>query len=179
VQERAMVALETFCEDLGEEVVPYMAPLMEVIIGVIKSNAKVEVLEPALSAACSIAGSAGAAFAPYLPELVPVLQSCMAQTAAEHMQIRAHATECLGLLLAVKGGKEAMGAHVPAFMQTALQGFSFNNNEVRAATHTRTLTLASRLKREGDAERGPKTNSIWSSGWEGQTAHCPALAARR
>jgi hypothetical protein len=34
-----MAALETFCEDLGEEVVPYMAPLMEVIISVITSNA--------------------------------------------------------------------------------------------------------------------------------------------
>jgi len=150
-----MAALETFCEDLGEEVVPYMAPLMEVIISVITSNAKVEVLEPALSAACSIAGSAGAAFAPYLPELVPVLQSCMAQTAAEHMQIRAHATECLGLLLAVKGGKEAMGAHVPAFMQTALQGFSLNHNEVRVATHTHALA----------------PNSIWSFWLAGAKRH--------
>jgi hypothetical protein len=70
-----MAALETFCEDLGEEVVPYMGPLMEVLITTIQTNgATVQVQELALSAACSIAGAAGAAFTPYLSTLVPVLQ---------------------------------------------------------------------------------------------------------
>jgi hypothetical protein len=55
----------------------------------------------------------------------------MAHTAGEHMQIRAHATECLGLLLAVEGSREVLGGHVPAFMQAALAGFTLNHAEAR------------------------------------------------
>eukprot|EP00238_Polyblepharides_amylifera_P013948 CAMPEP_0196574984 /NCGR_PEP_ID=MMETSP1081-20130531/4566_1 /TAXON_ID=36882 /ORGANISM="Pyramimonas amylifera, Strain CCMP720" /LENGTH=1088 /DNA_ID=CAMNT_0041893153 /DNA_START=96 /DNA_END=3362 /DNA_ORIENTATION=+ len=138
VQERAMYALEAFCSDLEEGVVlPYMTGLMQVLMDAVKCNAKVSVQEMALSAATSIASSAGAAFQPYLPELVPVLQQCISQTHPDHLQIRASATECLGILIASDGmkGVESLGSHIPAFMQVAIEGFSLDSTEVKEYTH--------------------------------------------
>ena len=50
-------------------------------------------------------------------QLVPAMQACMTVPTVEQRAVRAHATECMGILINSEGGKEALGAHIPAFMQ--------------------------------------------------------------
>eukprot|EP00976_Prorocentrum_cordatum_P001436 29209-Prorocentrum_minimum.AAC.1 len=78
---------------------------------------RTELKEMALSAATSAASAAGRSFHPYLGQLVPAMQACMTANAAEQRAVRAHATECMGILINSEGGKEALAAHIPALMQ--------------------------------------------------------------
>eukprot|EP00854_Cymbomonas_tetramitiformis_P018776 gene18776-22430_t len=88
-EEKVLEAVEIFCDHLeGDAVVPYMAPLMELLMHVVKVGAKKEIQLMALVATCSVAKSGGSSFAPYMPGLISVLQMCMSITQPEMLTIR-------------------------------------------------------------------------------------------
>ena len=161
VQERACYAMDVWCENLGESVVPYMGPLMAMMLALLRGAATAAaaaaasgsagggaggapgagspgpaVIEMALSAVSSVAIAAGRAFEPHLPELLPMLLALAGVSADEWLTMRARAMECVGLLASSEGlGRAALGPYLERFMAIALEGFALDYSELREYTH--------------------------------------------
>jgi importin-4 len=113
------VAIDSFCEYLEGEIVPYLAMFMEKLLSLLAKgdrNTQVAVI-PAIG---NIARAAGAAIAPYFPTILTICKQLMEQTDSSVLELRARATECLGIV-AVAAGKHALGTDVvDGFMHLAL-----------------------------------------------------------
>lgn len=79
VRETSCCALEAFCENLGQEIVPYLEPLLTKLLDLLK-NGKPDVRTLALSAISSTANAASTAFFPYYNTFAPLLKEMMTLT---------------------------------------------------------------------------------------------------
>lgn len=136
VQERMMYAMDSWLEQLDDEVAPYVEPLLRIsYIALDSPDARPQVKEMLLSACASAAAAAGGAMHPHLPALLPRLERCLTATEDKDLKPRARALEVLGMLVSARGGRAAMEAHVPAVMAAADSGFDLDYSELREYGH--------------------------------------------
>ena len=136
VQERMMYAMDSWLEQLDDEVAPYVEPLLRIsYIALDSPDARPQVKEMLLSACASAAAAAGGAMHPHLPALLPRLERCLTATEDKDLKPRARALEVLGMLVSARGGRAAMEAHVPAIMAAADSGFDLDYSELREYGH--------------------------------------------
>ena len=136
VQERMMYAMDSWLEQLDDEVAPYVEPLLQIsYIALDSPDARPQVKEMLLSACASAAAAAGGAMHPHLPALLPRLERCLTATEDKDLKPRARALEVLGMLVSARGGRAAMEAHVPAIMAAADSGFDLDYSELREYGH--------------------------------------------
>ena len=148
VQERMMYAMDSWLEEVHDEVGVYVKPLLDIVFMAIDNGAKQHVREMLLSALASATASSGDKVHPYLTELLPRLDVCLKLTADEDLNIRARALEVLGMLISAEGGKEAMGPHVDSAMQAGLAGFELDFAELREYAHGLFGEVAEGLKED-------------------------------
>jgi hypothetical protein len=129
VRERACYALNALCERLeADEIAPYVPSLVQQLVAVLRqSQGQPAVQEMALTALSTTAGSAGAAFAPHVQVVLPVLDHFMsgagplaattkggAVSARDAVGPRCRATECAGIVVeavcGAGGGGDGDGA---------------------------------------------------------------------
>ncbi|XP_015777738.1 PREDICTED: importin-4-like [Acropora digitifera] len=71
---RTYYALETFCENLGEGILPYLPALMEKLLLALKHSSSVQMKELAISAIGATASAAKEAMLPYFPQIVEFIK---------------------------------------------------------------------------------------------------------
>ena len=92
VQERMMYAMDSWLEQLDDEVAPYVEPLLRIsYIALDSPDARPQVKEMLLSACASAAAAAGGAMHPHLPALLPRLERCLTATEDKDLKPRARA----------------------------------------------------------------------------------------
>ena len=148
VQERMMYAMDSWLEEVQDEVGAYVKPLLDIVFLAIDNSAKAHVREMLLSALASATASSGDKVHPYLAELLPRLDACLKLTADEDLNVRARALEVLGMLISADGGKEAMGPHIASVMQAGLSGFELDFAELREYAHGLFGEVAEALKED-------------------------------
>ena len=133
---RMMYAMDSWLEQLDDEVAPYVEPLLQIsYIALDSPDARPQVKEMLLSACASAAAAAGQAMHPHLPSLLPRLERCLVATDDKHLRPRARALEVLGMLVSARGGKDAMAPHISAAMAAADSGFELDYGELREYGH--------------------------------------------
>ena len=133
---RMMYAMDSWLEQLDDEVAPYVEPLLQIsYIALDSPDARPQVKEMLLSACASAAAAAGQAMHPHLPSLLPRLERCLVATDDKHLRPRARSLEVLGMLVSARGGKDAMAPHIPAAMAAADSGFELDYGELREYGH--------------------------------------------
>jgi hypothetical protein len=115
VQKRGCIALESFCDNLSEELVPFLQTIMD-NLSVLFQSQNMELKELAMSAVAGAAGAVGEAFLPYFPSTMEVVRACMASTDDEGFALRARATEAGGVLAAALG-REVFEPHLESFVR--------------------------------------------------------------
>ena len=148
VQERMMYAMDAWLEDFHDEEGIYIKPLLDIVFLALDNGTKRHVREMLLSALASATASSGSKVHPYLSELLPRLDRCLALTDDDELNVRARALEVLGMLISADGGKEAMGPHVDSAMKAGLAGFELDFAELREFAHGLFGEVAEALKED-------------------------------
>ncbi|EKX50352.1 hypothetical protein GUITHDRAFT_104162 [Guillardia theta CCMP2712] len=146
VRRGAMFALDAFCENLGEELEPYLEELMRKMLELLHGDS-LEIRELAISAIASAAGSSGEKFVPYYPPVMQQVLQLMHLTEDDALSLRARATEC-GAVMAVTVGKEKFAGDSVMFVQLAMAGLQLDSNELREYTYGAFANLAGVLQEE-------------------------------
>ena len=97
VQERMMYAMDAWLEDFHDEEGIYIKPLLDIVFLALDNGAKRHVREMLLSALASATASSGSKVHPYLSELLPRLDRCLALTDDDELNVRARALEVGGV----------------------------------------------------------------------------------
>ncbi|KAJ6901333.1 importin-4 isoform X4 [Populus alba x Populus x berolinensis] len=125
VKEKSYYALAAFCEDMGEEILPFLDPLMQKLLSALQNS---------LSAIGSVASAAEQAFIPYSERVLELMKSFMVLTNDEDLRSRARATELVGIV-AMSAGRVRMEPILPPFMEAAISGFGLEFSELWEYTH--------------------------------------------
>nr|NP_001261957.1 artemis, isoform B [Drosophila melanogaster]NP_001401038.1 artemis, isoform C [Drosophila melanogaster]AGB94650.1 artemis, isoform B [Drosophila melanogaster]UYI58707.1 artemis, isoform C [Drosophila melanogaster] len=83
--DRMFYALETFCENLDEDIVPYLPTLMDRLFGVMEPQNSNQMREMALSAIAAVSAAAKENLMPYFPRIMTVLQGCLVKDCPKEM----------------------------------------------------------------------------------------------
>ena len=97
VKEKSCYALESFCENLGEDIVPFLQPLLERLTHMLQTS-RHETQQMAISALASVALAAGSQFTPYYETVFGFMRVLLQQTGEQELLLRARALECVGLM---------------------------------------------------------------------------------
>lgn len=144
--ERLLYALDAWLETLEDEAAPYV-PAMLQVLGAALASGSADLQELALSATASAAASAGEAFRPHLPELLPRLVACLTNEQPDFVTVRARALECVGMLVAAEGGREALGDEcIQNILVVAQAGSASEHSELREYAHGYYMNAAHALK---------------------------------
>ncbi|EOD25312.1 hypothetical protein EMIHUDRAFT_469192 [Emiliania huxleyi CCMP1516] len=103
VQGRACYAIEAFCEHLGSDIQPFLAPLLERLTTLLQHTAERPTQERCVSAIAAVAVGAKKAFADYFDPVYALMRHLLGQTASEMLPLRARAMECVGLMCLAVG----------------------------------------------------------------------------
>ncbi|CAH3171023.1 unnamed protein product [Porites lobata] len=96
---RTYYALETFCENLGEGILPYLPTLMEKLLLALSPSTSAQMKELAVSAIGATASAAKEAMLPYFPQIVDYLKEYLTNTGSvERNVLRVQAIDTLGVL---------------------------------------------------------------------------------
>eukprot|EP00456_Euglypha_rotunda_P054567 TRINITY_DN4411_c0_g1_i18.p1 TRINITY_DN4411_c0_g1~~TRINITY_DN4411_c0_g1_i18.p1 ORF type:complete len:690 (-),score=137.36 TRINITY_DN4411_c0_g1_i18:12-2081(-) len=144
VKKKACVALEVFCEQLGEKILPYMDDLMKRFLG-LTSQKDSSLVAQAISGIKAIASAAGADFGKYLAPICTMMKKIMEQTEDEQLKLRGAATECIGEV-ANAVGKEKFKPYLPTFIGLAVRGMQLELHELREKTYSFFASLAQMLE---------------------------------
>ncbi|XP_033160638.1 importin-4 [Drosophila mauritiana] len=97
--DRMFYALETFCENLDEEIVPYLPTLMDRLFGVMEPQNTNRMREMGLSAIAAVSTAAKEHLMPYFPRIMTVLQGCLVKDCPKEMDsLRIQAIDTLAEL---------------------------------------------------------------------------------
>lgn len=133
LQEKSYYALAAFCEDMEEEILPYLDPLMGRLV-ISLQNSPQNLQETCMSAIGSVASAAEEAFIPYAEKVLDLMKNFMVLTNDEDLRARARATELVGIV-AMAVGRTRMEPILPPFIEAALAGFALDFSELREYTH--------------------------------------------
>lgn len=130
IQGHACYILENFCENLQPKTLrPFLGALMTKLVELVQSD-KGMTKEMALSAISSTAVAAETEFIPYTAATCQVLQPLLFLTEPKVFNIRGRALECLGHI-AIAVGPEVFAPYFEIGMQSATQGVSINNEDLK------------------------------------------------
>ncbi|CCW71654.1 unnamed protein product [Phytomonas sp. Hart1] len=139
VRRRLAEALDTLCENLEEELEPYVVELMPVIVGALHHNTNdphnsggvsLETQTALCGVISSIAATKCPAFLPFAGPLLELFQQPLAQTAPATLALRAQATETAGIVGAAMG-KAAFAPYVELFMPRIRENLSLGSAVLR------------------------------------------------
>ncbi|XP_074616822.1 importin-4-like isoform X2 [Acropora palmata] len=106
---RTYYALETFCENLGEGILPYLPALMEKLLLALKHSSSVQMKELAISAIGATASAAKEAMLPYFPQIVEFIKEYLSNSESiERNLLRVQAIDTLGVLARTIGADNFM-----------------------------------------------------------------------
>lgn len=129
VRRRVAQALDTLCENLEENLDPFVPTLLPAVMAAIPISS----LETQCRL-CGVLSSMGmthsAAFASRGPELLEVLRQPFTLNTPETMALRAQATETVGVVGAAMG-RDAFTPYFPVFMQEVVANLQTRNAAVR------------------------------------------------
>lgn len=104
--DRMFYALETYCQNLEENIVPHLPLLMERLFETLDASNSVHLRVMALSAISSAAVAAKESMLPYFPKIISILQNYLVKECAEEVnELRIEAIDTLASITRV-GGKE-------------------------------------------------------------------------
>ncbi|XP_044250468.1 importin-4 isoform X2 [Drosophila takahashii] len=96
---RMFYALETFCENLEDEIVPHIPVLMDRLFALLEPQNSIQIRELALSSIASAASAAKAHMMEYFPRIMGILQTYLVKDCPEDMQsLRIQAIDTLATL---------------------------------------------------------------------------------
>lgn len=140
VKKRVVVAIEVFCENLGDDLLPYVQRLMEMLVRLMQQGDLV-IQECCINAIKSVAKAAKEKFEPYFLDTIKMMAQLMSQKEDTMLTLRAKATECVGgIALAV--GKAKFGPFLPDFFKLAIEGCSMECFALREAAYAFFSSLA-------------------------------------
>jgi hypothetical protein len=155
LQERAVYALDAFCEALEpQEIAPYMPAVMSQLVAVLARGggqaAHAGVQEVALSAIASAASAARADFAPHLSTVLPALSHFMAATSRDLLPCRCKAMEVMGIVMEHLGSSAhtPLAQLAPGVMEASLSGWHTLGSgacEIREYSHALWASMAKGL----------------------------------
>lgn len=97
--DRMFYALEMYCENLGEELLPYLPILMERLFTALKPSNSIHLRELAMSCIGATANAAKEGMVPYFPRIIECLKVYLTQEQSnETMCLRTQAVDTLGVL---------------------------------------------------------------------------------
>lgn len=97
--DRIFYALEMFCENLGDELLPYLPTLMERLFAALTPNNSVHLRELALSCIGAAAIAAKDGMIPYFPSIIEILKVYLTEEqSADTICIQTQAVDTLGVL---------------------------------------------------------------------------------
>ncbi|XP_022799795.1 importin-4-like [Stylophora pistillata] len=106
---RTYYALETFCENLGEGILPYLPRLMEKLLVALSPSTSMQMKELAVSAIGATANAAKEAMLPYFPQIVEFIKEYLSNTESiERNILRVQAIDTLGVLARTIGASNFM-----------------------------------------------------------------------
>nr|XP_058944233.1 importin-4-like [Pocillopora verrucosa] len=106
---RTYYALETFCENLGEGILPYLPRLMEKLLVALSPSTSIQMKELAISAIGATANAAKEAMLPYFPQIVEFIKEYLRDTGSiERNILRVQAIDTLGVLARTIGASNFM-----------------------------------------------------------------------
>ncbi|RMX51322.1 hypothetical protein pdam_00004673, partial [Pocillopora damicornis] len=106
---RTYYALETFCENLGEGILPYLPRLMEKLLVALSPSTSMQMKELAISAIGATANAAKEAMLPYFPQIVEFIKEYLSDTGSiERNILRVQAIDTLGVLARTIGASNFM-----------------------------------------------------------------------
>eukprot|EP01018_Ginkgo_biloba_P037641 Gb_34116 [translate_table: standard] len=118
---------------MGEEILPYLDPLMAKLLEALHSNRR-DLQETCMSAIGSAAAAAELAFIPYAERVLELMKIFMVLTKDEDLRARARATELVGII-AMAVGRPRIEPILPPFIEAAISGFALDFSELREYTH--------------------------------------------
>ncbi|TPX62738.1 hypothetical protein SpCBS45565_g06960 [Spizellomyces sp. 'palustris'] len=133
VQKSSTNALDAILEGLGDEINQYLPALMEKLVYLLDSDSY-QVKGVVIACIGSAAHSAGDSFQPYFPQVMARLQSYMAITDKDVLDLRGLATDTVSAV-AEAVGKEIFRPHMNATMSQAVQGLELDNNRLRECSY--------------------------------------------
>lgn len=148
--DRMFYALETFCENLEEALVPHLPLLMERLFQALDPSSSVRLRELTLSAISAACSAAKEHMLPYFPQLIRMLQSFLAKTDNEDiLALRPQAIDTLAALARSIGKANFMPLATDT-MKFALE-LMFDNDydpDVRRALYNLIASLAEVVNEE-------------------------------
>ena len=147
VKEKSCYALEAFCENLGEDIVPFLQPLVTRLMEMLRGSSR-KTQEMSISALASVAMAAQDKFIPYFEPLYSLIRVLLHTTAESDLSLRARAMEWLGLAnLAV--GRAVCEPVIAECTACALAGLELEDAEqLREYTYGFFAQLADLIKAE-------------------------------
>ncbi|ONL96245.1 ARM repeat superfamily protein [Zea mays] len=133
VKEKSYYALAAFCEDMGEDILPYLEPLICRLVMSLQSSPR-NLQETCMSAIGSVAAAAEQAFTPYAEKVLEMMKGFMVLINDEDLCARARATEVVGIV-AMAVGRARIEAILPPFIEASISGFGLDYSELREYTH--------------------------------------------
>ncbi|XP_046842759.1 importin-4-like isoform X2 [Xenia sp. Carnegie-2017] len=102
---RTFYALETFCENLGEGILPYLPVLMERMIETLTMSQSERMKGLAISAIGAAANASGREMLPYFSKVVEIVKEYICNPEFDGAQIQAQCLDTIGMLARVIGGE--------------------------------------------------------------------------
>lgn len=146
VKKRVVVAIEVFCEHMGDDLLPYVQQLMEMLVRLMQQGDPV-IQECCINAIKSVAKAAKEKFEPYFVETIKMMGQLMSQKEDALLALRAKATECVGGI-ATAVGKARFGPYLPDFFRLAVEGTALECYQLREAAYSFFSSIALMLDTE-------------------------------
>lgn len=147
---KSYYALEMFCENLGEGIQPYLQPLMEHLLSVLKvPTTSVKQKQLAISAIGATANAAKILMKPYFQEIIEQFKGYLAAGDDEHMRkLQIQVLDTLAVIARCIGNETFM----PLAQDCALLGISLletvDDPDLRRCVYSLFAALSSLLKQE-------------------------------
>lgn len=144
VQIKCLYALNCFCDQLGDDIIPYLDPMMRQLSHMLQTGNQ-QIREHTVLAIAAAAVAAGKAFEPYLRDVYAYLKQLMTLQGDENVSIRAYATDTLGAIIK-NMGPEYFVNDVPEIMASAMASLELDDPEINTCTFGLFGSLSSAFK---------------------------------
>ncbi|XP_028409936.1 importin-4-like [Dendronephthya gigantea] len=145
---RTYYALETFCENLGEGILPYLPALMEQLLTTLSTPQPERIKGLAVSAVGAAASAAGKEMLPYFPNLIEILKSYICNPVFDGSQIQAQCIDTVGMLARVMG-REHFYPIAEEWIKISLELIErLNDPDVRRCVYGLFASLSTFLKQD-------------------------------
>ena len=147
---RIFYALETFCENLEEKLVPYLEQIMGRAITVLQGNYSVRIQELSISMVGAAASATKGAIVPYLGSVWPLLERYLAMQHTDETEVLlTQAMSTLGVLARAVGQENFSREFAEKCIRIGMELVQNNDNpEVRKCAYSLFGAVASVVKEE-------------------------------